>query len=108
LLANSGRFRETLPLILATQPFANFARFSRQLFAKSGKTHRISLLRLFDLVHDIAGDAPAIDSEQLMTCLAADYARSGLKSVPRCLRASDLQTGKISASARYRQRQARH
>lgn len=108
LLANSGRFQQTLPLILAEQPFTNFSRFSSDLFNKSGQTHRISLLRLFDLVHDIVSENSAVDKTVLRESLAVDFARSGLKSIPRCLQDNIPLASQTKAKAKHRQRQARH
>jgi hypothetical protein len=108
LLANSGRFRTALPLILANQPFANFSKFSRDLFALSGQTHRISLLRLFDLVFEIVAGYPHIEAEELRECLHQDFSRSGLKSIPRCLHDSVNPSHKTVADNKHRQRQARH
>jgi radical SAM superfamily enzyme YgiQ (UPF0313 family) len=50
LVANSGRFANTLPLILGGAPFANFMALSDWLYRKTDATHRIALDRLAALV----------------------------------------------------------
>ncbi|MES2832033.1 MAG: DUF4080 domain-containing protein [Pseudomonadota bacterium] len=50
LVANSGRFAHTLPLILGSSPFAHFMALSDWLYAKTDATHRIALERLATLV----------------------------------------------------------
>ncbi len=50
LVANSGRFAKTLPLILRESPFANFMALSDWLYSVTDATHRIALDRLAGLV----------------------------------------------------------
>jgi radical SAM superfamily enzyme YgiQ (UPF0313 family) len=50
LVANSGRFAHTLPVLLANAPFARFMAFSDWLYAHTDATHRIALDRLARLV----------------------------------------------------------
>jgi radical SAM superfamily enzyme YgiQ (UPF0313 family) len=50
LVANSGRFARTLPMILRDAPFANFMALSDWLFENTDATHRIALDRLAGLV----------------------------------------------------------
>jgi radical SAM superfamily enzyme YgiQ (UPF0313 family) len=50
LIANSGRFVHTLPLVLRDTPFANFMALSDWLYANTDATHRIALDRLAALV----------------------------------------------------------
>ena len=50
LIANSGRFARTLPLILRDAPFANFMKLSDWLYGMTDATHRIALDRLAGLV----------------------------------------------------------
>jgi hypothetical protein len=50
LVANSGRFANTLPQILGDAPFANFMVLSDWLYAHTDATHRIALDRLAALV----------------------------------------------------------
>ena len=50
LVANSGRFANTLEMVLGTSPFSNFMALSDWLYANTDATHRIALDRLAGLV----------------------------------------------------------
>ncbi|QRX84834.1 B12-binding domain-containing radical SAM protein [Glaciimonas sp. PAMC28666] len=50
LVANSGRFSHTLPIILGDTPFYSFMAFSDWLYGKTDATHRIAMDRLAGLV----------------------------------------------------------
>ncbi len=50
LIANSGRFKHCLPILLADTPFARFMALSDWLYEKTDATHRIALDRLAALV----------------------------------------------------------
>lgn len=79
MIANSGRFANTKPMILGEQPFARFMAFSDWLFATTEQTHKISLKRLFSLVYQGLIEALGMDEETILTALLADYAVSGQK-----------------------------
>ncbi len=107
LIANSGRFRATLPLLLGESPFDNFMRLSDWLFAEVGQTDRIHLPRLFGLLYDGLLARDDIDDEALQAALLADHQRSALKGIPGFLR----QPGESSAKQvpqRTTRRQERH
>jgi radical SAM superfamily enzyme YgiQ (UPF0313 family) len=71
MVANSGRFANTLPLVLGDAPFAGFMALSDWLYQTIGATHRIALDRLAGLVaewlrsrgHDADTVAALIDSD---------------------------------------------
>jgi radical SAM superfamily enzyme YgiQ (UPF0313 family) len=98
LVANSGRFANTLPLILRDAPFANFMGLSDWLYANTDATHRIALERLAALVKEWlcsqGGDAEAVSA-----MLETDYA--GQAGLPAA------KASKKTAST-LPQRQARH
>ncbi len=50
LVANSGRFTNTLPVLLQDAPFEHFMAFADWLYANTDATHRIALDRLAALV----------------------------------------------------------
>jgi hypothetical protein len=50
LVANSGRFANTLGTMLGEAPFVNFMAFSDWMYAKTDATHRIALDKLAALV----------------------------------------------------------
>lgn len=73
LIANSGRFANTLPLVLGAAPFVNFMRLSDWIYAKTDATHRIALERLAALVAEWLGMQGA-DSATVASALGNDYA----------------------------------
>ncbi|MCH2190427.1 MAG: DUF4080 domain-containing protein [Gammaproteobacteria bacterium] len=86
LIGNSGRFKQTLPLLLEQSPFKRFSLLTNSLFTRSRQTHKISLLRLFDFVYDIALSELNIELETLKSAITSDFNDSGLKSMPKCLK----------------------
>ncbi|MES2074428.1 MAG: DUF4080 domain-containing protein [Pseudomonadota bacterium] len=73
LVANSGRFVHTVPVLLGETPFENFMAFSDWLYANTDATHRIALDRLAALVArwlQVAG----MDKQAAERLLASDYA----------------------------------
>ncbi|MES2743066.1 MAG: DUF4080 domain-containing protein [Pseudomonadota bacterium] len=73
LVANSGRFAHTVPVLLGAQPFENFMAFSDWLYAKTDATHRIALDRLAGLVSQWL-QAQGMSLNQANLLLASDYA----------------------------------
>ncbi len=109
LIANSGRFKNTLALLLGDKPFDNFSKISQALFNRTGQTHKISLLRLYDLVFDLAIEELNIDADDIQRSIEKDYSKSGLKSIPKCLLSSSRQEKQITKeSKRHNTRQSRH
>jgi hypothetical protein len=113
MIGNSGRFKHALPLLLGNEPFAQFLLLSDSIFELSGQTHKISLLRLYDLVYESAATT-SIDSTALIEFLYQDFSTSGLKSVPKCLRnivsksKSTLAAERKAKNSSMGSRQARH
>jgi radical SAM superfamily enzyme YgiQ (UPF0313 family) len=114
LIGNSGRFKESLPLLLSDTPFERFSIVTRALFEITGQTHKISLLRFYDLVHQIGVDYLDLSSAELVAAIALDHAASGLKSSPKCLIAAKQlgaykgQSGSQKTAKSHNSRQARH
>ena len=90
LVANSGRFVNTLEVMLGEAPFANFMAFSDWIYTKTDATHRIALDRLANLVAQWL-QARGMDAEAAAALVGSDYA--GNKPKP---------------AAALPQRQARH
>jgi len=82
MIGNSGRFANTLPLILADQPFARFMALSDSLHATEGSTWKIALKRLFELLYRIMTEEFDLPEQQVKDRLAVDYARAKLKGLP--------------------------
>ncbi|MGF6271663.1 radical SAM superfamily enzyme YgiQ (UPF0313 family) [Massilia sp. UYP11] len=73
LVANSGRFANTIPVLLGETPFDNFMAFSDWIYAHTDATHRIALDRLAKLVArwlQVRGMA----ADEAAALLASDYA----------------------------------
>jgi radical SAM superfamily enzyme YgiQ (UPF0313 family) len=78
LVANSGRFARSLPLLLGEAPFASFLAFADALYAATGRTHAIANERLYEHLHAhllARGVAPQTATD----ALAADYLASGAR-----------------------------
>jgi len=108
LIGNSGRFKNTLALLMGDEPFQRFEMLSRALFKRTGQTHKISLLRLYDLVYDIAESDLAVEPEVVGDAIHADFILSGLKSIPRCLAGRKIASHKSRSGNSHASRQARH
>lgn len=81
MVANSGRFKMTLPVFLGEQPFERFMHFSDWLFNKTNQTHQIALKRLFDLIHDYMIGIIGLPEAEVESLLRTDYARTGQKGL---------------------------
>jgi radical SAM superfamily enzyme YgiQ (UPF0313 family) len=73
LIANSGRFAQTLPHILRNAPFMHFMALSEWLFACTDATHRIALDRLALLVAEWLQNE-GMDAEAIDAILSQDHA----------------------------------
>jgi hypothetical protein len=87
LVANSGNFVETAPLVWAggRSPFAGFLELSDRLFEQLGRNHGIALHHLAEFLFrhlvEGGGDAPVIAG-----ALWRDYQRGGRVDCPEFLR----------------------
>ena len=111
LVGNSGNFRQSAPLLWGdSSPFDGFMAFSDWLFAETGATHNIALMRLSELVFryliEVRVLAPQDAAERVLT----DYQRSGRNDVPPFLRPHlpNLVAKTRQAPATLPRRQARH
>jgi radical SAM superfamily enzyme YgiQ (UPF0313 family) len=80
LVANSGRFTQTLPLLLQDKPFERFMAFADWLYATTGKTHQFALDKLFDFVERYllqqTQATAQIEAAQIEVALGADKERA--------------------------------
>jgi len=116
LIGNSGRFPNTLPLLLAESPFQHFLGLSDWLFATTRQTHRIALPKLFSLLHSHLNERTAtavstiaannITSTDINDALLADFYHNKLKGTPAFV----VRDGSSSAENRNKtaKRQHRH
>ena len=106
MIANSGRFINTLPYILADKPFARFMQLSDALYMSSNSTWKIALKRLFDLVYTVMTEQFVLDVPQVRAVLKEDYQRSGQSGLPVFLQ--DNVTKKVAKTGVANKRQAQH
>ena len=78
MIANSGRYKFTLPLILNETPFDNFMKLSDDLYQVSGSTWKISLKRLFLLLYNHLKKSN--DESLVYKILQMDYLRTNEKN----------------------------
>ena len=76
LIANSGRFKYSLPLILATAPFQNFMILSDALYRDAKATWKIALKRLYIYLYHILLNDLKCDINQVKQSLEQDFKRN--------------------------------
>lgn len=80
MIANSGRFKNTLPLILNNAPFEGFMRLSDSLYQTVGSTWKISLKRLFSMIYEHLKTRDDIDQLLLYESMQKDYEQTSEKA----------------------------
>ena len=87
LVGNSGNFVETTPLLwrAGDSPFAGFMKWSDWLFAKTGRTHGIALVRLMELLVEFLNAEAGLELATAQQALLADYRRAGHNDTPKFL-----------------------
>jgi len=124
LVANSGRFKKSLPILLSQVPphfsaFYAFMDFSDALWQRTGKSYQLTPEELVDAMFDHLTGVRGLPTEQIRSILLQDYLASGARARPRCLAHERLRLGgdKVSAAssegqstvrASLRERQDRH
>jgi radical SAM superfamily enzyme YgiQ (UPF0313 family) len=82
MIANSGRFKHTLPIILGSDNNSAFFRFmqlSQALFDQEGSTWKIALPRLYKLLYSVLTTELEIDALQVKESLERDFQSSKQK-----------------------------
>ncbi len=74
LVANSGRFAHTLPVLLGDSPFNRFMAFSDWLYQNTDATHRIALDRLAKMVVQYLVEEQGLALDAAQSLIASDYA----------------------------------
>ncbi|MDQ5909038.1 MAG: hypothetical protein QG599_1132 [Pseudomonadota bacterium] len=108
LIGNSGRFRQTLPLLLGDKPFERFLTLSDWLFATVGQTHQIALERLFDLLYRGMAEALDVAESGARQALSEDFGSSGVKGCPAFLRSEQASPTSSKKHGIAPVRQVRH
>lgn len=87
LVGNSGNFVETTPLLwhACGSPFAGFMRWSDWLFAQTGRTHGVALVRLMELLMEFLTTEAGIETATAQRALLNDYRRGGHGDTPKFL-----------------------
>ena len=86
LVANSGRFKKTLVLMLqAGSPFEAFLGFSDWLWQTTGKTSGLTPEALVDCLFDYLTHQRQTDLQSTRDALLADYGGSGARGNPKSL-----------------------
>ena len=98
MIANSGRFSNTLPEILSEKPFDNFMALSDWLFETTGQTHKLALPRLFKLIYQHYNS-----SESIKISLEQDFNKTGIKSLFSSVIGDTQQNKKTTQAASSRQ-----
>ncbi|VAW39072.1 Mg-protoporphyrin IX monomethyl ester oxidative cyclase [hydrothermal vent metagenome] len=73
MIGNSGRFPHTKPVIFGSQPFANFMQLADNLYKTEDSSWKISLRRLFKLLHQQLVSILDIDAEIAFAALEQDF-----------------------------------
>jgi len=79
LVGNSGRFPNTLPMILDDSPFQHFLLVSDQLHATGRQSHGIALKRLFGLLESAMIDGLNLPPDEVERVLDLDKQHNKLK-----------------------------
>jgi len=98
LIANSGRFKTSLPLILSplaepASAFRSFMHFSDHVWLSTGKTYGLTPEDLVDAVFDYLTAVREMDSSSVRASLLQDYLASGARARPKCLAHERLPLG---------------
>jgi hypothetical protein len=105
MIGNSGRFINTLPLILGDQPFKRFMLLSDKLYALAGQSYKINLRRLFEMIFVVMNEELDIQADRVKAQLKLDYARANIKGVPDYEKLPSLTKKTKSGIANKRQMQ---
>jgi hypothetical protein len=110
VIANSGRFRQTLPHLLGERaPFHTFLGFSDWLWQRTSGTSGLTPELLVDVLFDFLSHRDDIPAEKLKQVLLADYLSSGACGSPVTLRGCLPKRDPTSSHGKpLAQRQAQH
>lgn len=98
LVANSGRFKLSLPCLLKptspqNSPFWSFMGFADELWQRFAKTHGLTPENLVDAVFLCLTESRGMPAEEVKALLLQDYLTSGARGRPRCLANERLPLG---------------
>ncbi len=105
MIANSGRFKNTLPLVLSDSAFEYFMQLSSDLYHAAGSTWKISLQRLFVLIFESLKARGDIDEPVLFETMERDYSRTGEKASFELLINKKAKVTRIGVANKRQQKQ---
>jgi hypothetical protein len=112
LVANSGRFKRTLPaLVHAESAFFAFLAWSDWLWTTTDRTQGLTPEVLVDALFDYLTAQRKMPVEEVRATLLGDYAASRARAMPQCLRSVLLHPQEPAHRVKARllaQRQDRH
>ena len=108
IVANSGRYRRSLALLLDSEPFGNFLAFSDWLYARTGQTHALAQERLVHLLHEFLCERTPANAIAIGEALAADYHGTGGRSRLRFESGPAIRSAPRRKGAATPSRQRRH
>jgi hypothetical protein len=87
LVANSGRFKQTLPVLMGcdASPFAAFLGFADWLWHTTGQTSGLTPEALVDALFAYLCASGGLSADAVRAALLADYLASGARANPRAL-----------------------
>lgn len=106
LIANSGRFPNSLPLLLGQSAFSRFLSSSDWIFAHTNQTHKIALSKLFNILYQLFTDHLDIDQNVAKSALTADFEHNKLKG--RINFTSEATKAPNNINSQVAKRQSRH
>lgn len=104
MMANSGRFKHTLPILLGDSAFYNFMQLSDDLYQAMGSTWKISLQRQFVMLYQALKNRVDVDQTLLFETMQQDYDRSSEKTTFKRLLEAKGKVARVGV-ANKRQRQ---
>lgn len=109
MIANSGRFKSTLPLILdsnnkSESSFYRFMQLTHAFHAREGSTWKISLARLYKMIYEVLINELETESNKALIMLELDFEQSRQKGSLSALLSKD----KTSRSGTANKRQQNH
>ena len=108
MVANSGRFKYSLPHILSDKPFDDFMAITEWIFNKTGQIHKISLKKLFELISQSVEALFPEKHQLVISKIELDYDASKLKSLFSGLNLYSAQKTESTSKNKSLQRQQRH
>jgi radical SAM superfamily enzyme YgiQ (UPF0313 family) len=108
MIGNSGRFKHSLPIIIADQPFDHFIAIAEWIFEKTGQTHKINLKKLYELISQAVEALFPERHLQVIEKIELDYAASKLKSHFQTLDLYAVEKVASKSQSKLLQRQQRH